>query len=182
MCISQKKKAIFTWVLLASASGLKWPGCQSLDSIFGDQSSKAIERATFATRGVGQGLRRSRGLGMRNEKYRGLQAINGVPRFGTEEGKMLVELSQAPAAWRWAQVWRVRPQGRRGVGSLGRHTIRENAAMNFPLVAGWPLHEGDVRDFDFEGIEDTIDLVAGGPPCQPFSLGGRHRARRMRAT
>ena len=55
-------------------------------------------------------------------------------------------------------------------------TIRENAARNFPLVAGWPLHEGDVRDFDFEGIEDTIDLVAGGPPCQPFSLGGRHRA------
>jgi DNA (cytosine-5)-methyltransferase 1 len=36
---------------------------------------------------------------------------------------------------------------------------------------------GDVRDFDLETLTD-IDLVAGGPPCQPFSLGGRHQADR----
>ena len=28
---------------------------------------------------------------------------------------------------------------------------------------------GDVRDFDLEKLTN-IDLVAGGPPCQPFSL------------
>jgi DNA (cytosine-5)-methyltransferase 1 len=36
---------------------------------------------------------------------------------------------------------------------------------------------GDVRDFDLESL-DNIDLVAGGPPCQPFSLGGKHQADR----
>lgn len=36
---------------------------------------------------------------------------------------------------------------------------------------------GDVRDFDLETLTN-IDLVAGGPPCQPFSLGGKHQANR----
>lgn len=34
---------------------------------------------------------------------------------------------------------------------------------------------GDIRDFNFDNLEQ-IDLVAGGPPCQPFSLGGKHGA------
>ncbi|MGB0670646.1 MAG: DNA cytosine methyltransferase [Rhodospirillales bacterium] len=55
-------------------------------------------------------------------------------------------------------------------------TVRENAARNFPFVTNWPLFEGDVRDFDFSSLEDRVDLVAGGPPCQPFSLGGKHKA------
>ena len=37
------------------------------------------------------------------------------------------------------------------------------------------VYEGDVRNFDFNSLED-IDIVAGGPPCQPFSLGGKHKA------
>ncbi len=36
---------------------------------------------------------------------------------------------------------------------------------------------GDIRDFDLETLTN-IDLVAGGPPCQPFSLGGKHQADR----
>lgn len=54
-------------------------------------------------------------------------------------------------------------------------TIRENIGRGFPLVRDWSLTEGDVRDFDFASLEGRIDLVAGGPPCQPFSLGGKHR-------
>ena len=41
---------------------------------------------------------------------------------------------------------------------------------------GWPLHQGDVREFDWDSIREPIDVVAGGPPCQPFSMGGKHRA------
>lgn len=56
-------------------------------------------------------------------------------------------------------------------------TLRENSARGYPLVREWPLHEGDVREFDWSSLNgETIDLVSGGPPCQPFSLGGKHRA------
>ena len=37
------------------------------------------------------------------------------------------------------------------------------------------VHETDVRKFDFKSI-GKVDIVAGGPPCQPFSLGGLSKA------
>ena len=37
------------------------------------------------------------------------------------------------------------------------------------------VFEGDIRDFDLDSL-GSIDVVAGGPPCQPFSLGGKHKA------
>ena len=37
------------------------------------------------------------------------------------------------------------------------------------------VFETDIRDFDFSRLSG-IDVVAGGPPCQPFSLGGKHKA------
>ena len=55
-------------------------------------------------------------------------------------------------------------------------TIRRNQARGHELVAGWKLLEGDVRQVDFDSIREQIDVVAGGPPCQPFSMGGKHRA------
>ena len=55
-------------------------------------------------------------------------------------------------------------------------TIRHNQQRDYPLVREWPVHENDVRAATWETIEQEIDLVSGGPPCQPFSMGGKHQA------
>lgn len=50
-------------------------------------------------------------------------------------------------------------------------TLRRNAGMQWPE----PI-ESDIRNIDFRAHEGKIDLVTGGPPCQPFSVGGKHKA------
>lgn len=55
-------------------------------------------------------------------------------------------------------------------------TLRANAIRKaVPGLASWKglVTQGDVSAIDFSKHQG-VDLVAGGPPCQPFSLGGKH--------
>jgi DNA (cytosine-5)-methyltransferase 1 len=55
-------------------------------------------------------------------------------------------------------------------------TIIANQARGVAEVRGWPVKRMDVSDFHYSSISEKIELVSGGPPCQPFSLGGKHKA------
>ncbi len=55
------------------------------------------------------------------------------------------------------------------------NTLRRNKAEGTPSVRDWQILEMDVCDYDFSIHEGEVEVVVGGPPCQPFSLGGRHK-------
>ena len=54
-------------------------------------------------------------------------------------------------------------------------TIRRNKKAKRRHVRDWEVVEGDVREYDFRRHRDRAEFIVGGPPCQPFSLGGKHR-------
>jgi len=54
-------------------------------------------------------------------------------------------------------------------------TLVHNQEAGVQPLPHWNIIREDVRNLDYSSLRGKIDLVAGGPPCQPFSIGGKHR-------
>lgn len=55
-------------------------------------------------------------------------------------------------------------------------TIQHNIHQGLIQVRNWPILKQDIKSYCFKSYENKIALVSGGPPCQPFSFGGKHKA------
>lgn len=53
-------------------------------------------------------------------------------------------------------------------------TMRYNQGITGSQLKGWRIVESDTRLIaDFSSTFKGVEVVAGGPPCQPFSMGGK---------
>lgn len=54
--------------------------------------------------------------------------------------------------------------------------IKANIANGFTGIDDWNVIQTDVRLVRYSDYGPDIQFITGGPPCQPFSLSGKHKA------
>jgi DNA (cytosine-5)-methyltransferase 1 len=54
-------------------------------------------------------------------------------------------------------------------------TLTSNKRRGIQPMSSAEIVTADVRHFDFRPLQGKADILLGGPPCQPFSQGGRRR-------
>ncbi|GHV12084.1 cytosine-specific methyltransferase [Clostridia bacterium] len=54
--------------------------------------------------------------------------------------------------------------------------IKANISNGYKGIERWNVVQTDVRLVHYSDYSLDIQFVTGGPPCQPFSLGGKHKA------
>lgn len=52
-------------------------------------------------------------------------------------------------------------------------TAKHNVDRAVAHVRDWPVERMDVRDIEWEPLRGQLAVVSGGPPCQPFGIGGK---------
>lgn len=55
-------------------------------------------------------------------------------------------------------------------------TLEFNLNRGLSYLKHWDIINSDIKNIDWSEYQGRISLISGGPPCQPFSLGGRHLA------
>lgn len=53
------------------------------------------------------------------------------------------------------------------------NTVAHNRRRRTKHVKDWPYVKQDVRTIEWTQYKNKVQVVAGGPPCQPFSVGGK---------
>jgi DNA (cytosine-5)-methyltransferase 1 len=56
------------------------------------------------------------------------------------------------------------------------YNMKLNIARGFMGINNWNVVQTDVRLVHYSDYGIGVQFVTGGPPCQPFSLGGKHKA------
>jgi len=55
-------------------------------------------------------------------------------------------------------------------------SVIANIDNGYGCVADWRVVQTDVRLVRYSDYGTDIQFVSGGPPCQPFSVGGKHKS------